>query len=698
MTNNNNVNLGGWRAALIALVLGLLMFWGLSSIYNNNKQGQRHHAERELQIISQMQWQSVLAWRERRLTDADVLSDDALFGQSVAAWLRAYGDGESTRTAAPSSDSRAHEIDYANEVMQEEHQALLQDELRVLLEHKNYSAVYLTDTSGRIRLASDGAVDRSLPKAEAQALRTAFAEARPVAIEPRSDEVFAFPFFSMLAPIYDGVQAVGAVWLVMDVRASLYPLLERWPSGSATAESAIVMRDGDDVLVLSPFRHHPNAALPFRIPLAQTSDPTVQTVLGMRGVFYSQDYRGESVVAVGNIVPRSPWFLLSKVDTREAFAQDWRELLVLGLPIVFGLLFVGTILVYLQRRAWRRERALKLRLERTLHWLENAQKTAAVGYFAYNLDTRVFSISPTSRQIFGFLADKPMTLERWLNTVHPFHHKQVLHAYRRAVNQHAPLRLQYRVQRENDGQERWVEIWGEYETDVHDKRSIRLIGTLQDITERKYIEKELEKVRSALETQVRIDSLTQIANRLALDERLVAEWSRAARHQEPLSLLMIDVDHFKHFNDRYGHVAGDQCLRRVARVISSVVMRSQDLVARYGGEEFVVLLPETDKASAQDLAERICAAMRAEAIPHAYMQSSDKVTVSIGLVCAYPSPGEPVDSGVRALLERADGALYEAKDAGRDRIAAYDGDAHGDDDSTLSSDAPVGEDMDVPVA
>src|SRR5690606_24205447 len=113
----------------------------------------------------------------------------------------------------------------------------------------------------------------------------------------------------------------------------------------------------------------------------------------MRGVFYSQDYRGEPVIAVASIVPQSPWFLISKADTREALAQEWRELLVRSLPIIYGLLFLGAILVALQRRAWRRERALKRRLERTLHWLENAQKTAAVGYFSYDPDTQVFLIS-----------------------------------------------------------------------------------------------------------------------------------------------------------------------------------------------------------------------------------------------------------------------------------------------------------------
>src|SRR5690554_5159534 len=363
--------------------------------------------------------------------------------------------------------------------------------------------------------------------------------------------------------------------------------------------------------------------------------------------------------------------MLTKVDTEEAFASDWREWLLLGLPVFIALLCGGTILIYLQRQAWLRERHLKVELERTLGWLENAQQTAAVGYFAYNLGNKDFSISPTTRAIFGLVSDAPMSLERWLGGVHPADREAVVHAYHEAVSGRRALRIQHRIQRESDCQERWVETWGDYETDARSKWAVRFIGTIQDITDRKRTEEELENARTALEAQVRLDALTQIANRLALDERLNEEWRRAVRQETPLSLLMIDVDHFKHFNDHYGHVAGDKCLQRVARVISSVVLRSFDLVARYGGEEFVVLLPATDELDAAQLAARICAAIRNEAIEHHHASSSGIVTVSIGVVCAYPGQDDGVPDGVRTLLESADTALYVAKNEGRDRVATY---------------------------
>lgn len=650
MTKDNTLRRWRWRAGLLAVLIGALVIWGLASVYHNNKQRQRHHAERELQVVSQLQTLSLRAWREQRLTDAAVLSDNALLGQVVTAWL----------------DSDARDTDHTHLKLQ------LKSELRVLQEHRDYSAVYLVDRDGQVRLSPNGELDQPLPEAEAAALQQAFRHAEPKAVEPRRDKAFAFPFFSLLTPVYHNMEAVGAVWLVMDVRASLFPLLERWPSGSNTAESALMMRADDSVLILSPLRNHHETVLPYRIPLTDTTNPAVQTVTGMRGIFYSHDERDEPIIAVANIVPGSPWYLLSKVNSQEAFASEWRELFMLSLPVFIGVLFVGAVLIDLQRQAWFRERDLKRRLQRTLRWLENAQETAAVGYFAYDLHTKNFSVTDTTCNIFGLLGHTPMSLERWFEGVHPLDRPKVTIAYRRAVSKHSSLHIQHRILRESDGQERWVETWGEYEVDPYNKGNVRLIGTIQDITERKQIEEELEKAKVALEAQVRLDPLTQVANRLALDERLETEWQRATRHQQPLALLMIDVDRFKHFNDEYGHVAGDQCLQRVAFVISSVVVRSLDLVARYGGEEFVVLLPDTQSEHAVRLAQRICAALKDEAIEHKHALSSGVVTVSIGVACLYPGRDDSMQIGTQNLLKYADTALYVAKNSGRERVALYD--------------------------
>jgi len=161
------------------------------------------------------------------------------------------------------------------------------------------------------------------------------------------------------------------------------------------------------------------------------------------------------------------------------------------------------------------------------------------------------------------------------------------------------------------------------------------------------------------------DGLTGISNRRRFDEALVAEWRRSMRERKPLALLMIDIDFFKLFNDRYGHEAGDVCLKQIARLIEQTVKRPADLVARYGGEEFVALLPGTDRAGGIALAERLIASVAELAMPH-LDSPLGQVTLSVGVAAAVPTSQTPAD----VLLRAADHALYEAKHAGRNRLVA----------------------------
>ena len=173
-----------------------------------------------------------------------------------------------------------------------------------------------------------------------------------------------------------------------------------------------------------------------------------------------------------------------------------------------------------------------------------------------------------------------------------------------------------------------------------------------------------------------LDPLTRIANRRAFDDALDEEWRRTMRHRTPLCLLMIDVDCFKRFNDQYGHVAGDQCLRAIAQVLGDNARRAGEVAARYGGEEFAVLLPQANVEEAERLAQRICQEVRDLDIPHEGSPAG-RVTISVGLAsaidlvpeCAYT--GRDAESGTNptALVEQADRALYAAKTNGRDQVA-----------------------------
>lgn len=162
------------------------------------------------------------------------------------------------------------------------------------------------------------------------------------------------------------------------------------------------------------------------------------------------------------------------------------------------------------------------------------------------------------------------------------------------------------------------------------------------------------------------DELTGIANRRCFDETLQREWRRAIRAGTPMALLVVDVDHFKQFNDGYGHQLGDDCLKDVARLLESCLRRPTDLVARYGGEEFAVVLPETDAAGAAQVAQAMREAVQGAQIEHAFSTVAPVVTVSVGAAVTLPSRSD--DEGSRALLQQADQALYQAKRQGRNRV------------------------------
>lgn len=161
------------------------------------------------------------------------------------------------------------------------------------------------------------------------------------------------------------------------------------------------------------------------------------------------------------------------------------------------------------------------------------------------------------------------------------------------------------------------------------------------------------------------DGLTGISNRRYFDERLANEWRRCHRSGAILSLILIDIDYFKKYNDRYGHLGGDDCLRQVAVTLKKSLGRPYDLVARYGGEEFVCLLPETELNGAVLLAVKLEAAVRAEQIEHLDSDVAEVVTISLGVAAIRPQGNEPSEQ----LIQQADAQLYRAKELGRGRVS-----------------------------
>lgn len=185
----------------------------------------------------------------------------------------------------------------------------------------------------------------------------------------------------------------------------------------------------------------------------------------------------------------------------------------------------------------------------------------------------------------------------------------------------------------------------------------RFIAVKQDITERKKTEEMLKKFSYE-------DALTGVANRRTFDNVLRREWNRALRYNNSISIIMIDIDYFKVFNDHYGHQSGDKCLQKVAEIMKNALHRSSDFIARYGGEEFSVILPATDEKSTLEIAENLRKRVESQKIPHEKSETGDFLTVSAGISTVLPV----MSLSPKMLLKQADGCLYSAKHKGRNCV------------------------------
>ena len=219
-----------------------------------------------------------------------------------------------------------------------------------------------------------------------------------------------------------------------------------------------------------------------------------------------------------------------------------------------------------------------------------------------------------------------------------------------------------------DGSWLWVDSRARLSMSADGGRPAGIVVALRDATERKAVEIKLNEALEQMERMAGTDGLTALANRRNFDVVADKEWRRCDREGQPLSVLLLDVDHFKLFNDRYGHLAGDDCLRAIASELAAASRRPGDLPARYGGEEFLILMPNTNPDGAARLAERIRELVLNLAIAHEGAPDPSVVTVSIGTATAWPRDPRDGPGSVSALLAAADAALYQAKSRGRNQV------------------------------
>jgi diguanylate cyclase (GGDEF)-like protein/PAS domain S-box-containing protein len=278
------------------------------------------------------------------------------------------------------------------------------------------------------------------------------------------------------------------------------------------------------------------------------------------------------------------------------------------------------------------------------------------------LDERMQYVSPSSDRIVGWKAEQLIGTPALagVNAEDLPKVRDVVAALKRGDVTEA--RLVYRS-RHRDAKEVWIESTMQVTRNLDTGKIDGVVAISRDVTQQKNAEAKLAALAI-------LDGLTGLANRRRFDERLQEEWARACREGTSLSLLMVDVDHFKKFNDQYGHQAGDACLQTLAQVLATEARRPADLAVRYGGEEFAMLLPNTDAAGCKLVGERIRRGLQQLSIPHALNIPSKRVTVSLGGTAIRLRADGPAESS--SLVQMADRALYAAKEGGRDRLIMAD--------------------------
>ncbi len=355
-------------------------------------------------------------------------------------------------------------------------------------------------------------------------------------------------------------------------------------------------------------------------------------------------------------VDEYPLVLIVSHGTEDVLA-DWRSDAALHLAISIGaaaiLVLIGLLVAGQVERRQAAER---------LYRLLAANSSDAI--MCVGMDGRRRYVSPAFTVLTGWTIAEAMQV-RFGELVYPDDQPRADAIRAQILAGRKQITMDYRYLCK-DGSPLWVEarislVEGDGET--------QFVANIRDISERKAAEEQLEAVNRILSAQAATDALTGLANRRRFDEALDTEWRRAVRNGAPLSLLLLDVDRFKLYNDRYGHQGGDSCLRGVAAAVAGLVRRPGDLAARYGGEEMAVLLPGADADGAAGVAEQIRAAIEALAIEHLGNLPAQVITASFGVATAQvQAQGSPCSA--EELIATADAALYEAKRTGRNRVVS----------------------------
>lgn len=343
-------------------------------------------------------------------------------------------------------------------------------------------------------------------------------------------------------------------------------------------------------------------------------------------------------------------------QARVALAGDGRPILALQVFLLSTLITLYSVSVVMEHR---RVAEKKLREMADVYRLvtDNSRDVIIIADFKGNRSY----VSAAASGLGGWGLEELLTLKS-LDLIHPDDRGTAEAAVRAMAKGGDGTVIECRVRRK-DGEYLWTEASLRTIRNPQNGAPVGILNMVRDISRRKLAEEKLQAAYRAMENMATVDALTGLANRRRFDEYMETEWRRALRENKPLSVVLTDVDWFKHYNDTYGHLCGDRCLKAIAETLLHVLERPGDLVARFGGEEFAVILPDTAAEGARTVADALFEAVRSRNLAH--MESSlGIVTISVGVATCVPQNG---DSPI-SLVDEADRALYSAKRLGRSRV------------------------------
>lgn len=513
-------------------------------------------------------------------------------------------------------------------------------------------------------------------------LRSRISSARDLSI-PRN----FLPFLAavLLAPLVSGLALTGYLYASGALQAQI---LNSWYAGHAlgmaTGAPVMLALRGNELLRLFRREHRMEVVLTTALIVGVTTAVFWQSSLSLqylifppmllaalRGGFAGTAFALIIVTAIAAVLTgfgRGPLMLMAPGP------DSFRVYLML--QVFIAVLLLTCFPVAVGMAAWRRNQRSERKLRNLLGLLAEHSSDVIV---LTDLDGRRVFVSPSVRDVLGWEPEEFMRAT-FRELVHASHYDEVQRQLDRLRNVHGGRATITFPTRRADGRSIWMEARVRHfrdaefpaQQDMADEAGARSHGaraeegflvTLRNITRRRQTEQALEEANRKLSSLVLKDDLTGLGNRRHFDRLLAEYWPHCAASAIPMAVIMIDVDHFKLYNDNYGHQQGDHCLREVAKAIGDSV-RGQDCAVRYGGEEFAVVLAHADLVDAVMVAERIRADVEKLAMPHA-ASPFGHVTVSLGVASCVPDEDDSPDS----LVKAADRQLYAGKNAGRNRVS-----------------------------